>query len=167
MSLGLLVCEAATRSGSLITARLAAEMGRIVFAIPGSPLDPRAQGTNNLIKEGALLVTRPEDIAETLTPLSPSQDNRQVAMFSDIDENFTEFSQKPVLDESVIGRVDKDRDAVLNALSTAPIDLETLSLASEVPIDQIYLILVELDLAGKLIRHSGGMVSLAVTEFSD
>ena len=167
MSLGLLVCEAATRSGSLITARLAGEMGRIVFAIPGSPLDPRAQGTNNLIKEGALLVTRPEDITETLTPLSPSQDNRQLAIFGDTDENYTELPQTPVLDKNAIDRIDKDRDAVLNALSTAPIDLETLSLASEVPIDQIYLILVELDLAGKLVRHSGGMVSIAVTDFSD
>ena len=68
-SYGLLVVEAAIRSGSLISARLANEMGRLVFAIPGSPLDPRAAGTNGLIKQGASLVTETRDIVEALAPL--------------------------------------------------------------------------------------------------
>src|SRR5690606_11896983 len=69
MSYGLLVVEAAERSGSLISARLANEMGRLVFAVPGFPLDPRAAGTNRLLKEGALLATRAEDIIEAMAPL--------------------------------------------------------------------------------------------------
>lgn len=78
LSLGLLVVEAALRSGSLITARQAVEMGRLIFAIPGSPLDPRSVGTNNLIKDGALLTTHPSDIIETLTPLISSLPNSQL-----------------------------------------------------------------------------------------
>lgn len=167
LSLGILVCEAANRSGSLITARLAAEIGRIVFAIPGSPLDPRAQGTNNLIKEGALLVTRPEDIIETLGPLAPSTAPRMPLFDNDEkDESFKQFSEhKNEEQNSSVDASDFDRNAIMDALSTTPIDIETLCLASGVPIDKIYLILVELDLAGKLVRHSGGLVSLAINDF--
>lgn len=172
LSLGVLVCEAANRSGSLITARLAAEIGRIVFAIPGSPLDPRAQGTNNLIKEGALLVTRPEDISETLTPLAPPPRSSQLSLFEKpVEQEMTDLSnlQNNCIDQNVrkteIDTNDAERDAVINALSTSPIDLESLSLYSGVAIDKLYLILVELDLAGKLIRYSGGFVSLAFNDF--
>ena len=70
LSLGVLIVEAARRSGSLVTARLAAEQGREVFAIPGHPLDPRAEGTNKLLKSGATLVTEPEDVLAALTPLT-------------------------------------------------------------------------------------------------
>ncbi len=69
LSLGLVVVEAAERSGSLISARLAAELGRIVFAVPGSPLDPRAKGTNGLLKNGAIVTTSTDDIITALTPL--------------------------------------------------------------------------------------------------
>lgn len=172
LSLGVLVCEAANRSGSLITARLAAEIGRVVFAIPGSPLDPRAQGTNNLIKEGALLVTRPDDIAETLTPIMPLSQNQQLPLFENVNEeeiaNFSIIQANSVIhdtEKTDINTSDIERDAVINALSTSPIDLEALSLCSGVAIDKIYLILVELDLAGKLIRYSGGFVSLAINDF--
>lgn len=165
LSLGVLVCEAAIRSGSLITARMAAEMGRIVFAIPGSPLDPRAQGTNNIIKEGALLVTRPEDIAETLLPLTTSNEN-QTSLFAPVDS--IEETDQTKIDNTEARNIDandRERDAIIDALSTTPIDIETLSNSSGVPIDKIYLILVELDLAGKLVRHSGGLVSLAFNDF--
>ena len=70
LSLGLVVVEAAQRSGSLITARLAGEMGRLVFAVPGSPLDPRAAGANGLLKDGAILVTEAADIIEAVAPLT-------------------------------------------------------------------------------------------------
>ena len=72
LSLGLVVVEAAKRSGSLISARLAGEMGRLVFAVPGSPLDPRAAGANGLLKDGAILVTETSDIIEAIAPLTGS-----------------------------------------------------------------------------------------------
>jgi DNA processing protein len=68
LSLGLIVVEAAERSGSLISARMAGEMGRTVFAVPGSPLDPRARGTNALLKQGATLVTCADDVIDSLSP---------------------------------------------------------------------------------------------------
>nr|WP_272210105.1 DNA-processing protein DprA [Marinicella sp. W31]MDC2875968.1 DNA-processing protein DprA [Marinicella sp. W31] len=69
-ALAVVVVEAAMRSGSLITARLANECGRLVLAVPGSPLDPRAQGCNGLIKQGAMIVCSPEDVLEALAPLA-------------------------------------------------------------------------------------------------
>src|SRR5437879_12530288 len=68
-ALGVVVVEAAHRSGSLITARMAAEQGREVFAVPGSPLDPRAAGTNDLIKQGATLTTEAADVVNAVTPI--------------------------------------------------------------------------------------------------
>ncbi|WP_297321942.1 DNA-processing protein DprA [uncultured Bartonella sp.] len=183
ISLGVLVCEAAIRSGSLITARLAAEMGRLVFAIPGSPLDPRAQGTNNLIKDGALLATRPEDIAETLAPLLPLSKGNQMSLFENNEDTsllwsstYSQEQNSDMLTDTYIEPTnvgptndeptnDEDRNKVISALSTTPIDVETLSLYSGVSLDKIYLILVELDLAGKLIRHSGGTISFNVNDF--
>ncbi|MET3559989.1 DNA processing protein [Bartonella japonica] len=165
LSLGLLVVEAALRSGSLITARQAAEMGRLTFAIPGSPLDPRSVGTNNLIKDGALLTTHPSDIIETLTPLTSTSTNHQCDFFEEPlslqlekEEPYSsdvKNSTPPSLGDSV------ERAAVLTALSTTPIDLDTLSTHSGVSLQNLYLLLVELELAGKLTRHSGGYVSLS------
>ena len=70
LSLGLVVIEAANRSGSLISARLAGEMGRLVFAVPGSPLDPRAAGSNRLLKDGAILVTEARDVLDQIAPIA-------------------------------------------------------------------------------------------------
>lgn len=170
LSLGLLVVEAAARSGSLITARLAAEIGRIVFAIPGSPLDPRAAGPNHLIRDGALLVTNASDLAETLTPLTPSTpQNAQYSFFESPAEDFLSF---PSNNNEPIEQVEHDSSdnelaSVLSALSTTPIDIETLCMYSGVPLQRMYLLLIELDLAGKLIRHSGGYVSLSVSDYPD
>ncbi|WP_455476536.1 DNA-processing protein DprA [Bartonella sp. B17] len=164
LSLGLLVVEAAMRSGSLITARQAAEMGRLVFAIPNSPLDPRSVGTNNLIKNGALLSTHPSDIIETLTPLTQNTVNSQLDFFEKANSfQFQESIPTSLYPESSTPspiRNDAERAAVLSSLSTTPIDLDTLSAHSGVSLQNLYLLLVELDLAGKLIRHSGGYVSL-------
>ncbi|WP_455477583.1 DNA-processing protein DprA [Bartonella sp. B41] len=165
LSLGLLVVEAAMRSGSLITARQAGEMGRLVFAVPGSPLDPRSVGTNNLIKDGAILTTHPSDIVETLTPLIPDTVNLQLNFFEESapfeiqQENQILPNIKP--DKPSLTGSEEERAAVLSSLSTTPIDLNTLSTHSGVPLQKLYLLLIELDLAGKLIRHSSGYVSLS------
>nr|WP_246054728.1 DNA-processing protein DprA [Bartonella massiliensis] len=165
LSLGLLVVEAALRSGSLITARQAAEMGRLIFAIPGSPLDPRSVGTNNLIKDGALLTTHPSDIIETLTPLISSPQNSQLNFFEESPslqlkkENFNSTDEKNCHPSLTDG--DTARAAILSALSTTPIDIDTLSTHSGVSLPTLYLFLIELELAGKLIRYSDGCVSLS------
>ncbi|WP_455479895.1 DNA-processing protein DprA [Bartonella sp. B23] len=167
LSLGLLVIEAALRSGSLITARQAAEMGRLTFAIPGSPLDPRSIGTNNLIKDGALLTTHPSDIIETLTPLTPAAIHSQLNFFEEeksvslqLEKDNLSVPNEKNSRSSCVGD-ERERAAVLSALSTTPIDLDTLRTHSGVSLSNLYLFLVELELAGKLIRHSGGYVSLS------
>ncbi|WP_412057859.1 DNA-processing protein DprA [Bartonella sp. DGB2] len=148
LSLGLLVVEAALRSGSLITARLAGEAGRMVFSIPGSPLDPRAAGTNNLIKEGGLLATSPDDIIETLLPLIPTSTPLYTTPNTPLPSDRISFI-----------RNEKDHKTVLNALSSTPIDQETLSLRCGIPLHRLHLALIELDLSGQLIRHHNGTLS--------
>jgi len=147
MSYGLLVVEAAERSGSLISARLANEMGRLVFAVPGSPLDPRAAGTNRLLKEGALLVTRAEDIIEAMAPLI----GRPMTIPA--------FEEPPDL-TSIPPPDDMERSLVVDALGPAPVSIDELIRHTGLHPSQVSLILLELDLAGRIERHSGGFVSL-------
>lgn len=152
MSLGLVVVEAAKRSGSLISARLAGEMGRLVFAVPGSPLDPRAGGTNGLLKDGAILVTGTADVIEALAPLSGK---KGLADPHRLEEPPPDFSSAPPARES-------DRDRVIEALGAAPTEIDELIRHTGLHPAQIFMILLELDLAGRLERHSGGAVSLVL-----
>ena len=144
---GVLVVEAATRSGSLISARLAGEMGRLVFAVPGSPLDPRSAGTNALLKDGATLVTEAADILEAMRPL----DER---MRTDV---LREPFAPPTDDEEP---AQSDRDRILQALGTTPTSLDDLLDHARVAPGTLQLVLLELDLAGRLERHPGGGISL-------
>lgn len=150
ISLGLVVIEAAERSGSLITARRAADFGRLVFAVPGSPLDPRATGTNNLIKDGAILTTDSRDILEALEP--------SARMYS---------GDEPVMEEpdshddgAYAAPDDSERARVIEALGPSPADIDDIIVHTGVRAAAVYLVLLELDLAGRLHRHPGGMVSL-------
>lgn len=147
-SYGLLVVEAAIRSGSLISARLANEMGRLVFAIPGSPLDPRAAGTNGLIKQGASLVTETRDIVEALVPL-----------IGKLPPNYQGAEEPPDLSGAPAPE-DDDRMRVVDALTVAPVEVDELIRFTGLMPAQITLILLELDLAGRIERHPGGKVSL-------
>jgi DNA processing protein len=147
MSYGLLVVEAAERSGSLISARLANEMGRLVFAVPGSPLDPRSGGANRLLKDGAILVTRVEDITEAMIPLLGSPMTIPV------------FEEPPDL-SSIPPPDDDDRSRVVEALGPTPASIDELIRHTGLEAPQIALVLLELDLAGRIERHSGGFVSL-------
>lgn len=148
IAFGLLVVEAADRSGSLISARLANEMGRLVFAIPGSPLDPRAAGANKLLKQGAILVTEPADILEAVAPLAGQPPPGIERM-----EEPSDLSAVPPPD-------DTDRSRVLEALGPTPVSVDEIIRHTELHPSQVHLILLELDLAGRLERHSGGAVSL-------
>src|SRR5690606_35197227 len=147
MSYGLLVVEAAERSGSLISARLANEMGRLVFAVPGSPLDPRSGGANHLLKDGAILVTRVEDITEAMIPLLGHP------MTVPIFEEPPDLSSIPPPD-------DAQRSRVVEALGPTPASIDELIRHTGLQAPQIALVLLELDLAGRIERQSGGFVSL-------
>ncbi len=152
LSLGLVVVEAANRSGSLISARLAGEMGRLVFAVPGSPLDPRAAGANALLKDGAILVTEASDIFHAIAPLSGGK----IALPEAFDEP-PDFASGPVTGDS-------DRSRVIEALGPTPVGIDELIRHTGLHPAQVFMILLELDLAGRLERHSGGSVSLALAE---
>jgi DNA processing protein len=150
MALGVIVVEAAERSGSLITARLALEAGREVFAVPGSPIDPRAGGTNKLLKDGATLVTSAADIIEVLTPIlgqhAPTAVLREPS------------APDAVADEPT--DVGAQRERIVGLLSPAPISLDDLARMAAAPPNAVQIVLLELELAGRLERHGGGLVSL-------
>lgn len=153
ISLGVAVVEAALRSGSLITARLAADMGRLVFAVPGSPLDPRCHGTNRLLKQGATLVTEPRDILDALQPLS------RIRLEGGLD------AQEPPTEGERPMRAppdDTDRNRILQALGPAPVEVDEIIRHTGISAPSVYLVLLELDLAGRLQRHPGGAVSLVL-----
>jgi len=149
ISLGVLVVEAAPRSGSLITARFALEQGREVFAVPGSPLDPRSRGTNDLIRQGAVLVESADDVMRaiedmTLPPLAEAED-------------ILYPSAPPVpLNDTEIERA---RPIVWDKLSPAPVEVDELVRQSDLTLPIVLTILLELELAGQLTRHPGNKVS--------
>jgi len=149
LALGLVVVEAATRSGSLISARLANEMGRLVFAVPGSPLDPRCTGTNGLIKQGATLTTSAKDVLEALAPLT--QIAHQQAPYS-LEEQEDAPHLEPA-DES-------DRMRITAALGPTPCEVDEIIRFTQLSAPVVQMVLLELDLAGRLERHPGGLVSL-------
>ena len=160
LSLGLIVVEAAERSGSLISARMAGDMGRTVFAVPGSPLDPRARGTNLLLKQGATLVTKANDVIETLRPLAGSSAYQmdtppQPDLLSPAMEE--PESPEPIATE-------EQRDIVIDALGPVPTDIDALVRHTGVDTGAVQLILLELDLAGRLQRYAGNQVALIPLE---
>lgn len=153
ISAGVLVIEAARRSGSLITARLAGEQGREVFAVPGNPLDPRAAGTNGLLKSGATLVTDADDIIEALAPILGRDRPETVA-------DLRETEEVPP-DSGSMDVTQSDRERVIEALGPSPVDVDEIIRATGLPARQVQVILLELDLAGRLERHGRQLVSLS------
>jgi len=145
LSTGTVVVEAAPRSGSLITARLAAEAGRDVMAVPGSPLEPRAQGCNLLIREGATLVQSAADILETIRPI----DSRMVRMPA------SPFDGRPGGEPD-----DAERRALIGLLGPVSVAIDELIRQSGLPPATVALILLELELADRIERHAGARVSL-------
>lgn len=151
LSLGVILVEAARRSGSLHTARFAAEQGREVFAVPGSPLDPRAEGTNDLIRTGATLVTAPEHVIESLAPQLGRDPPPSSAWESDRGGPGVRLEQEAPEDL---------RALVLEALGPTPIAVDEIIRATGARPGLVHTILLELALAGRLERHSQGRVSL-------
>lgn len=161
VSLGVVVVEAARRSGTLITARAAADQGRIVFAVPGHPLDPRAEGTNRLIKDGATIATEPDDVLEVLAPMRPSELPGRARGATEPAAGHIAMSpgEMPAV-------ADRDRDRVLAALGPAPVDVDELARATGLPVRILQIALLELTLAGRIERHGQQLVSLAVEKGS-
>lgn len=151
IGLGLVVIEAAERSGSLITARYAAEFGRQVFAVPGSPLDPRCHGTNGLLKEGAQIVTESADIVRAMAPVS------QLDLFSR-----PEVGEPPVEEDKPmrLPPSDSERERIIDALGPTPVEIDDIIRHTGCSAPTVYMVLLELDLAGRLHRHAAGLVSL-------
>jgi DNA processing protein len=146
LALGVVVIEAAPKSGSLITARLANEAGREVMAVPGSPLDPRAQGCNALIRDGATLVQNAADILESIAPVAdrvraPAERWQGALPAADAD--------------------DADRGAVTALLGHTPVAVDELVRQSGLHSAVVATVLLELELGGRLERHAGGRVSLS------
>ena len=182
MSYGVVVVEAARRSGSLITARFALEQGREVFAVPGSPLDPRAEGTNDLIRDGATLCASLAHVTEVLEPLiaagprpdtgveEPHPAGGSEELWDELDLSALGLPEVaraptgPVFLEA--GPVDENADPqdagakVTALLGPSPIAVDDLTRQSGLPIRAVQMVLLELEIAGRLERHGGNAVSL-------
>jgi DNA processing protein len=199
MASGTVIVEAAQRSGSLITARLAGEQGRAVFAVPGSPLDPRAAGANALIKQGAHLVTEAADVVEIVAPMigrafapqsdwldggveggmaehgfdgpafldgTDEEDGAEDGLPGDPDSTAAEtWGHALVAGDGEHRNPDlepcpDDRQRLIEALGPAPTEIDTLIRFTRLPAALVHVLLLELDLAGRIERHAGQRVSL-------
>jgi DNA processing protein len=144
---GVVVVEAAARSGSLITARRALDHGREVFAVPGSPLDPRSEGANRLIREGATLTRSAEDVLEVLRP-TLERSTRPPAM------------EEPMPDPDTPEAPVDAHGRLLEALGPSPVEIDELARHTGLSVAVVMQVLIELELAGRLERHPGQRVSL-------
>ncbi len=148
MAAGVIIVEAAKRSGSLITARFALEQGREVFVVPGSPLDPRAEGTNGLLKQGATPVTEAADVVSALAPIIG---------------RLAEPLRPAPEPSSPLDRADGDAvtNSVLALLGPTPVAIDELIRLSGAAPATVRMVLLELEIAGRLRQERGGRVALA------
>lgn len=149
LSRGVVVIEAAERSGSLITAHYAIEQGREVFAVPGSPLDPRAKGANRLIRDGAVLTESAEDVLNTLSPV----------LKRGFRETVPHETPGPQIDSAIEAEADLVRSAIAEKLGAAPVEVDELVRQTGAPAEAVTTVLLELELAGSVQRHPGNRVS--------
>jgi DNA processing protein len=148
LAVGIVVIEAAQRSGSLITTRLALEQGREVFAVPGSPLDPRCEGSNGLLKQGATLVTEAADVITVVRPIL----GQPLDLSAEEPERPPLQAREPGADE---------RARIIALLGPTPVGIDDLVRLSGSSPAIVRAVLLELDIAGRLERHGGGLVSLS------
>ena len=146
MAQAVIVVEAALRSGSLITARFAAEQGRDVYAVPGSPMDPRAEGTNKLIKDGATMLTSIDELLDSLIQMPAIARSHFLEPAPDYLEHTHSIDNN-------------DREQVYNLLSPTAIETDDIIRESGMAADQVLAVLLELEIAGRAMRHAGGRVS--------
>jgi DNA processing protein len=169
MTLGVVVVEAAARSGSLITARFALEQGREVFAVPGSPLDPRARGCNELLRHGATLTETAEDVLSQVAPqLSGAEPLRPTLGMT------IPIMPPPIPSPRERGRVrvgpspgaaeltgdEGELELILERLGPTPVAVDELVRQCQMSAAVVATLLLELELAGRVERHPGNLVSL-------
>lgn len=150
LSLGVVVVEAAPKSGSLITARMALEQGREVMAVPGSPLDPRCQGCNGLIRDGATLVQSAEDVLHTLRDAHPPAAGEH-------GPDLFAAARPAIPDEAELERA---RPLVLEALGPSPVAIDELVRGCQLSPSVVVAVVLELELAGRAQRHPGNRIAL-------
>jgi DNA processing protein len=155
ISRGVVVVEAAPRSGSLITARLALEQGREVFAVPGAAMDPRSRGTNELIRQGAFLTESAADVLEVIG------ENRQIKLDTITSSPETAIESSPPTPDGHI--VDDARRLIESWVGATPTHMDTVLRQSELPIAAVNEVLMELEIAGRLARHPGNLISIINT----
>lgn len=151
LSLGVVVVEAALRSGSLITARLAGEQGRDVFAVPGSPLDPRCNGTNDLIRKGALLTETAEDILTELAPIRDRPASRPAAQPASA-------GSTPAAPPDHISPA-AARHQISEMIGPTPLSIDDIVRDSGLSINTVWNVLLELELAGQIERQPGNLIA--------
>jgi DNA processing protein len=174
LSYGVVVVEAARRSGSLITARFALEQGREVFAVPGSPLDPRAEGTNDLIRDGATLCAGIEHVTSVLEPLvasgsgldrsaeEPHYTLGSEELWDELDlPDIARAPVRPVVpDAGIEDEAEEGQADLITFLGPSPVAIDDLVRQSGLSIRSVQTVLLELEIAGRLERHGGNAVSL-------
>jgi DNA processing protein len=164
VALGVVVVEAAAKSGSLITARYGLEQGREVFAVPGSPLDPRARGCNDLLRNGATLTENAADILAQLGPLLHGTPARREAVPAQrrLPLGGTPRPAKPAAIAPVLPPASEDAalDLIFEKLSPTPVAVDELVRQCQLSAASVAMLLLELELAGRIERHPGNLVSL-------
>jgi DNA processing protein len=149
LSIGVIIVEAARRSGSLITARLAGEQGREVFAVPGSPLDPRCEGTNGLLKQGAIPVTEASDVIAVIEPILGR--GIELAEVREPEQDVLQKNAEPLAN---------DRNRIVSLLGPTPVSIDDLVRLAQATPAVVRASLLELEIAGRIERHGAGLVSL-------
>jgi DNA processing protein len=165
LAFGVVIIEAAMRSGTLTTARYANDLGREVFALPGHPLDPRGEGTNGLIKQGAMLVTEPDEVVEVLRPIvGPNRFYEPSAEPDFAPQAASRQYQPQVVAAPISGpALNSDADAikaVLAALGPAPVGVDAIARGTGLTVQSVQIALLELDLAGRIERQGLCIVAL-------
>lgn len=152
VSKGVIVVEASMKSGSLITARLAGEQGREVFAVPGFPGDPRASGPNYLIQNGAKLIQNADDVLEEIMSMDARAIQPQQSSFDNIAEEYEVYEENHQPPENVY-------EIVMQNLSTTPLDMDALIRSCDISAQNLQICLLDLELAGAIERHAGNRIS--------
>ena len=148
---GVVVVEAAERSGSLITAQYAIDQGREIFAVPGSPLDPRAKGANRLIRDGAMLIESAEDVLAAIRPM----------LGGEFREPGPAMPARLPTAHALEAEADRIRDRIIEALGPAPVEIDELIRQTRAPASVVLTVILELELAGRCRRQPGNRVSWA------